>query len=329
MSEELDLNSAAEMLLSKSAPEQPEQGQAEEDEQADEPAHKPEVSEQEPDEEPETTDEEGEKAEDSEPEQPKAEIADDTPVKVKVNGEETEVPLSELRKGYMMSADYTRKTQEVAEARKQFISQAQQYESAVKQQTDELGFLAQTFMQRLVDSDSATDWNALRRENPAEFAARQQDMQRNKELLNRAYSAYQQSQQRQTQIQQQAMQQRVAEQSERLATLIPEWLDDGIAAKEKTEVAKYLVSLGVPEDEIGQMSDATTVAVSRKAMLWDRLQAEKAKAAEKQVKKVPKFTAPGARDPNANKTALQKAKERFRKTGSVEDAAASLLVKYG
>lgn len=38
----------------------------------------------------------------------------DKPVKVTVNGETFEVPLAELRNGYMRQADYTRKTQQIA-----------------------------------------------------------------------------------------------------------------------------------------------------------------------------------------------------------------------
>lgn len=40
--------------------------------------------------------------------------------KVKVDGEELEVPLNELLNGYMRQADYTRKTQALAQERKQF-----------------------------------------------------------------------------------------------------------------------------------------------------------------------------------------------------------------
>ncbi len=43
----------------------------------------------------------------------------DKPVRVKVQGEEVEVPLRELRDGYMRQSDYTRKTQEIAELRAQ------------------------------------------------------------------------------------------------------------------------------------------------------------------------------------------------------------------
>jgi hypothetical protein len=49
-------------------------------------------------------------------EEPEEEPA--TTYRVKVGKEEVDVPLDELLKGYSRTADYTKKTQEVAEARK-------------------------------------------------------------------------------------------------------------------------------------------------------------------------------------------------------------------
>ena len=43
----------------------------------------------------------------------------DKPVKLTVDGEEIEVPLAEALNGYQRQADYTRKTQELAEQRRQ------------------------------------------------------------------------------------------------------------------------------------------------------------------------------------------------------------------
>jgi len=45
--------------------------------------------------------------------------SDDTPVKVKINGKIVEMTAKELASGYMRQSDYTRKSQEVAEMRKQ------------------------------------------------------------------------------------------------------------------------------------------------------------------------------------------------------------------
>jgi mRNA-degrading endonuclease YafQ of YafQ-DinJ toxin-antitoxin module len=53
--------------------------------------------------------------------------------KVKVNGEEVEVPLSELQKGYSREADYTKKTMALAEERTKLQSQ---FASELKQQIE-------------------------------------------------------------------------------------------------------------------------------------------------------------------------------------------------
>jgi hypothetical protein len=70
-------------------------------------------------------DEDGEDSDEDEP-------ADDNPVleetfKVKVDGEEVEVTVREALEGYQRREDYTRKTQELAEARKAFEGEIQEY----------------------------------------------------------------------------------------------------------------------------------------------------------------------------------------------------------
>lgn len=52
-------------------------------------------------------------------------------VKVKVGDEEKELPISELKKGYMLQADYTRKTQEAADIKKAHIQGAEQLNKLV------------------------------------------------------------------------------------------------------------------------------------------------------------------------------------------------------
>ena len=65
----------------------------------------------------ETTTEEEETSEE-EADDPNKQESEETMVTVPINGEEVEVPLSELARGYMRQQDYTRKTQELANQRK-------------------------------------------------------------------------------------------------------------------------------------------------------------------------------------------------------------------
>lgn len=307
--------------------------------------------------EPETEQEDGtetesETAEDSEQEQPedsaeekeeedaeaddgdaqpdeKANPDDSIKVKLRVGDEEREVTLADLKRGYMVNADYTRKTQELSEARKGFIAEATQYHQSVQSQIEQVGFLANTFMQQLVNTEQTTDWNALRQTNPAEYAARQHDMNERRALLQRAFAMYQQSKQQEEAISGATMQQHLGEQTELLVSLVPEWVDPRVASSEKKALAKYLVDQGVPIEEIESLSDSRTVAIARKAMLYDRLQAAKQQATQKQTKQVPKFTKPGPRDPAPTKSLHQKLDQRARKSGRHEDYGASLAAKYG
>ena len=64
---------------------------------------------------------------------------------VKIDGEEHQVTLDELQKGYQRQADYTRKTQEVASERER-LQQAEAIVSALENDPEgTLGTLAQTF----------------------------------------------------------------------------------------------------------------------------------------------------------------------------------------
>lgn len=58
-------------------------------------------------------------AEDEDPnKKPEDDYSDDTPVKVKIDGQVVEMTAGELAKGYMRQSDYTRKTQELSEKMK-------------------------------------------------------------------------------------------------------------------------------------------------------------------------------------------------------------------
>ena len=85
-------------------------------------AEAPEAEPQEEVEEVEATEEEQEDTETEEEEQPR--------YKVKAAGEEKEVTLDELVKGYQLGADYTKKTTEVAEQRKAVEAERQAIEEA-------------------------------------------------------------------------------------------------------------------------------------------------------------------------------------------------------
>jgi hypothetical protein len=99
--------------------------------------------------------------------------------------------------------------------------------------------------------------------------------------------------------------------------LIPEWLNDEVATKEKSAVVTYAQRQGFSPEELQSVSDARAVAMIRKAYLYDELMSKKPAAAKK-TKSAPRMI-----KTNAPKTKKQSSK-RQRQT-----ALASISNKSG
>lgn len=80
----------------------------------------------------------------------------DNKVKLQVNGEEVVVPLQEALAGYQRQADYTRKTQELSEQRKQIQYAAALQEALEKDPAKTLQLLQETY--GLTNPDTQEDW---------------------------------------------------------------------------------------------------------------------------------------------------------------------------
>ena len=94
---------------------------------------------------------------------------------VKVNGEEMEVSLAELQKGYQMESDYRQKTAALAEQRKAFEEQTQAKLQEISQNVEQSTSIVDMIEQQIVNEYEGIDWNALRAQSPADYAAARQD----------------------------------------------------------------------------------------------------------------------------------------------------------
>jgi hypothetical protein len=252
--------------------------------------------------------------------------------RVKASGKELEVTLEEALKGYQREEDYTRKTMEVAERSKAVEAAqvvAEQHAQQMQTIAAQHGALLQQMEQALVQSYNAEDWNALRQNDPAEFAARDaeykaqyQQLQQHKQYALQQMAA---AQQQQDAYRQQVI---VPQQQQLVRDAIPEWSDPKVADAERRQLAEYLInSNSYTPEEISGLDDHRAVIIARKAMLYDAQQA-KAKETRTKVKDLPKVKdlKPGNRK---SADAKRKAKrtdslKRLRKTGSIHDAVAAM-----
>lgn len=229
--------------------------------------------------------------------------------KVKVDGEEIEVPEDELLKGYSRTQDYTKKTQALAEQRK---AAEQEYES-IRAERAQYAQLVNQLAAKLQDEPQIDD--SLQYTDPIAYAQQVAQVMQ----VRQQRAAVAQEQQRLAQVEQQEqaqqLQRYVAEQAELLPTLIPDWVDAETAKAEKAKIRDVAKSFGYSDDEVSQIYDARAVAVLRDAMRWREAQAKR-----QEIK--PQATPVVKARPKATASAATSAKQRLAKTGSVNDAAA-------
>ena len=108
-----------------------------------------------------------EQTEESEQENTEVETDEEPKYKVKVDGEEIEVTQDELLRGYMRQKDYTQKTQQLAEQRRQFEQYKPQYQPQPQQPIEQrqpqpdLNDMAKNIAARNLGLDSAEDLSEL------------------------------------------------------------------------------------------------------------------------------------------------------------------------
>jgi ribosomal protein L39E len=276
--------------------------------------------------------EEAEADEDSDPddddteEEATQELTDDLTVKVKVDGQEMEVTLAELRNGYSRTADYTRKATALAEQRKAFESEAEAIRAERAQYAQMLPILQQQIQQQ---NAAEPDWDNLYDEDPIEAARLERHWRRTKEEQTQRLVAIQAEQQRLAaeEAKQRTMHTQAVIEAERsrLPEVIPEWKDQATMMKEAQELREWATSNGLTEQDINSLTQAAHIALVRKAMLYDKGARNVAKA-KQPVKQKARVVRPGSGNTSAKPGSVdvKRASKRLAQTGRISDAAALL-----
>ena len=239
---------------------------------------------------------------------------------IKVDGQEVEVTLDELKKGYSRQADYTRKSQVVAEQKQrveQELAATQQERQRYISQLEQITTQAESEIQKF----EKLDWEKLKQEDPMNYMVKRDTFNELKENAKKI-----EEEKKSLAIQQQKeyaekMQDTIKQQQEIIKTKLPEWEDSDKGPKLKQAIKSYAVSQGFTEEEVNSLVDARSVVILHKAMLHDNI--INSKIAKKKAKVVPKVTKPGTGTTKGEVASEKNAKLRakVRKSGKVTDAA--------
>ena len=238
---------------------------------------------------------------------------------VKVDGKEVSVTLDELQKGYSRTQDYTRKTQQIAEVRKQ----AEQETQAVRAEREQYAQLLGALQAQLQSSEPQIDLERLYHEDPIEWVRQKEVMRERQEKLG----AIQSEQQRLSQVsqyeQQRAMEAQLASQQEALLAALPDWKDPKKAKAEKALVIESAKAAGFSDEDLKSVYDHRLVLLLRKAALFDQM-VSKRQGIKPVVNNGPRTAKPGAAGRVSTTTESTRAKQRLAKTGRIDDAASAI-----
>jgi hypothetical protein len=242
--------------------------------------------------------------------------------RLEIDGEERDLTAEQLTEAVMLKADYTRKTQALAEQRRAVEQAAQQINSvkaeaaAERQRYIERGQQYDQALQALVklttDGDNefaSIDWEALEAEDPVEAGKKWRRYQQNEQRK----SALQAETQRRATEQAELSKAQLAEAQQQLATVWlerhPEWKDPEVGRKGWGQITHTLSSLGFRQDEIAQTLDPRVMELAHKAAKYDALQSAKSSAtavppkARTEAPRPITVVRPGAPRPSSARTA--------------------------
>ena len=274
----------------------------------------------------ETESEEEEVEEESEDTDKEPEVgADDTIV-----FEGQEYKIDDLVKGGLRQADYTRKTQALAEQRKgmeaahhQYATEVQAVQAERQQYINALSQIIQSSAQGL-DQFARIDWDALKEEDHIEYLSKKDEYREAQEKVQQHQIAMQQTQQRHSAESENQYKVMIREEHNALVDKHPDWADDSKRRELGSKLRDYAIAEGYTQDEISTLYDHRALLILDKARKYDVLQSSDIRG--KKVKNKPKVmrSGKGVQKSEDTKTKRKAKMKRLQSSGHVDDAASIL-----
>ena len=225
--------------------------------------------------------------------------------RVKVQGEEKEVTLEDLRKGYMMESDYRIKTSEVSKQKEALTAKQAEIDNQLAEARDlldmEIEALNTPEMQQLKELEDPEYWRQFEKvqkkaDKFSKLKAKRETErgELKKELARKEYDA--------------------------LITAIPDWMDEGVRNKEVSDVFGKLRDIGYSDSELTDLADHRVFVMARKALMFDKIQSQDIKS--KEVKTPPKVQQPGNGKTSEERGETKNLRSTLKKSGNIHDAAA-------
>lgn len=260
---------------------------------------------------------------------------DDKPetIRLKANGKEHDVTYDDLVRAWEKGQGVEKQIQDLSAKQKQVENFENKLKAHHAQAVQEIGSLGRELLQQLKQDTrySQEEMARIRVEDPAEFAARNIELQQKMQLVDRARAVTEQRARQLTEQQNKQFEDFAKGEAQKLKQHWKDASDDERDAR-VTKIGQYLVqNYGFDQKEIDEVVRADMWIIAEKAMKYDQSRGN-ARDLTKQIRTAPKMLKPGVK--GAEKSALSKAESVFakakaehNKVGSSKTGAALLAAQ--
>ena len=233
---------------------------------------------------------------------------------VKVNGQELDVTLDELRNGYSRDADYRQKTEELSNQRKNFQSESEKQRQDYSQKLNELNQRLSTAQQNLNAEINSADLDRMYDEDPTEAARVERKLKKKQDALNQSLQQAQAEQKEQ-------FSSFLQDQQRKLVSKMPEFSDPAKASTLKANMKSTLNNYGFNDQEVAQVYDHRIVMLVNDAMKYRSMQNSKPNIAKKITKPSKPFSSGVKQGKSEANLKLRREKfSRLKSSGSMKAA---------
>ena len=233
---------------------------------------------------------------------------------VKVNGQELDVTLDELRNGYSRDADYRQKTEELSNQRKNFQSESEKQRQDYSQKLNELNQRLSTAQQNLNAEINSADLDRMYDEDPTEAARVERKLKKKQDALNQSLQQAQAEQKEQ-------FSSFLQDQQRKLVSKMPEFSDPAKASNLKANMKSTLNNYGFNDQEVAQVYDHRIVMLVNDAMKYRSMQNSKPNIAKKITKPSKPFSSGVKQGKSEANLKLRREKfSRLKTSGSMKAA---------
>jgi hypothetical protein len=252
--------------------------------------------------------------------------------KLTVNGQEVEVTLDELRKGYSRQQDYTQKTEKLSQDRKnvdQLKNDFTRQSEEAKIKRDQYEKQLQVLSEQIKSSEQKVDLDSLYEDDPAEYVRAKAEQDRRKDVLELAKKEQEKIKAEKQEEYNRTYSNYLEQQRELLVQKLPIYANKEKGPEFVKNLTNFAKEIGYSDQEISQLVDHRAVMMLANAYRYDKL--KKANLSNKKVTKVSKVISSSGykvQDDSDVVRSMNLKKATLKKTGKVQDAVSILEQMY-